>query len=485
MLISGIFSAGPLETAVQRSGTVDFEAPAVQQAKVLLRHVGTRGILSQSPLSSLPSPLDGFMSDLRSRVPTPDAVRSYFRRNHLNSEDFGDLPPYGDALPDSVRYFVIHDTSSPNYAKNDFPSDINEPGWTWNHLKDRWAGFQRTHVFTNRVGGSLTIRDFNQPLPRSATRWESRDFAARGKHFVHVENTQPRRSLPGAGSGNDAQGPNPGFTAAQYERLALLYISASARRGQWLIPAFHAAVDDGITGGHDDPQNFDLSQWAQQVEKALSEIPAQGLAHRIASSYDPPEASRERLGRISFTGATEENVSLKGLARMYTLRSGALYIHADMDIDADGSPRAKVIDPKNGQLETSLAYKSLTGQARYLDSERVLYIALPYPLYKSKWHVKLGDVAAVIYGDKIAYAVVADSGPSNLIGEGSVKLAQALGHDPFVVKHGKRVVGSSIPKDVIYIVFPGTRDPNIKPGTVNSISQQIGSRGFAALGGRP
>ena len=33
------------------------------------------------------------------------------------------------------------------------------------------------------------------------------------------------------------------FTAAQYDRIALLYTIASVRAGQWLIPAFHAAID--------------------------------------------------------------------------------------------------------------------------------------------------------------------------------------------------------------------------------------------------
>jgi len=37
--------------------------------------------------------------------------------------------------------------------------------------------------------------------------------------------------------------PDPGFTPAQYERLALQYIIASVRRGSWMIPAFHCVLD--------------------------------------------------------------------------------------------------------------------------------------------------------------------------------------------------------------------------------------------------
>ena len=53
----------------------------------------------------------------------------------------------------------------------------------------------------------------------------------------------------------------PGFTEAQYESLALAYIAASMRAGDWLIPGFHAAIDEGLSDGHDDPQNFELSRF--------------------------------------------------------------------------------------------------------------------------------------------------------------------------------------------------------------------------------
>jgi hypothetical protein len=49
---------------------------------------------------------------------------------------------------------------------------------------------------------------------------------------------------------------------AQYDRLALLYTIASVRRGEWLIPAFHAAIDAEIRNGHDDPMNFDIGSFA-------------------------------------------------------------------------------------------------------------------------------------------------------------------------------------------------------------------------------
>ena len=92
---------------------------------------------------------------------------------------------------------------------------------------------------------------------------------ARGR-FVHIETVQPRRFLPGASNRGQTYGPKPGFTAAQYRMLAALYVYASARAGRWLIPAFHSAVDDGIPEAHDDPQNFELKQFARELEKLVS-----------------------------------------------------------------------------------------------------------------------------------------------------------------------------------------------------------------------
>jgi hypothetical protein len=83
---------------------------------------------------------------------------------------------------------------------------------------------------------------------------------------------QPRRRAPGFGRRNDAQAPTPGFTAAQYDRLALLYVVASVRAGAWMIPAFHASIDSGIRGGHDDPQNFDLQIFTRSLEDLLQSL---------------------------------------------------------------------------------------------------------------------------------------------------------------------------------------------------------------------
>jgi hypothetical protein len=99
--------------------------------------------------------------------------------------------------------------------------------------------------------------------------------------FLHIELIQPRRRAPGFGRRNDAQAPTPGFTGAQYDRLALVYVIASVRAGTWMIPAFHAAIDADIRGGHDDPQNFDLETFARSLSNLIRVLQSEEL---LASS---------------------------------------------------------------------------------------------------------------------------------------------------------------------------------------------------------
>jgi hypothetical protein len=104
-----------------------------------------------------------------------------------------------------------------------------------------------------------------------ATKYERRNPDRKGL-FIHVELIQPRRRDPSGGPTNDGLAPEPGFTAKQLDRLALVFVAASVRRGQWLVPAFHAAVDAGIPNAHDDPQDFDLEQWLTSLETLLIEL---------------------------------------------------------------------------------------------------------------------------------------------------------------------------------------------------------------------
>jgi hypothetical protein len=155
-----------------------------------------------------------------------------------------------------------------------------------------------------------------------------------------------------------------------------------------------------------------------------------------------------------------------------------------MDIDADGSPNALIIDPEFGQLITAYSYRGFSGQVSYVDAERVPYIVLPEAdgqneEFYERTRIGLGDLAAVIYRGHVEFAFVADLGPPDKLGEGSVALAQALGHNPFVLRGGQERIDRSIPGGVIYIVFPGSR---LRGATPNNILQLLREKGERLLG---
>ncbi|CAN5491871.1 hypothetical protein BH09MYX1_BH09MYX1_65090 [soil metagenome] len=61
----------------------------------------------------------------------------------------------------------------------------------------------------------------------------------------------------------------------------------------------------------------------------------------------------------------------------------------------------------------------------------------------------MGSVVAVIYGGKIEYGILGDTGPLNIIGEASYAMAKNLGIDPNPATGG-------VDKGVTYIAFTGT-----------------------------
>ncbi len=109
--------------------------------------------------------------------------------------------------------------------------------------------------------------------------------------FLHVELVQPRRSQPGRGRNNDAQAPTPGFSDIQYDRLALIYTIASVRAERWLIPAFHIAIDSGIRGGHDDPQNFEIEAFAGSLQRLMARL-ERTTEMRIAETGSDPSPAQ-------------------------------------------------------------------------------------------------------------------------------------------------------------------------------------------------
>ena len=116
--------------------------------------------------------------------------------------------------------------------------------------------------------------------------------------------------------------------------------------------------------------------------------------------------------------------------------------------------------------------KERTDPTRYVDSESINFFVLPGKLGLG---AKLGDFGVVIRPKTNAYdyAIYADGGPANKLGEGSIALAASLGIPSNPKKGG-------VDGGIITIVFPGTsKGWPLSPVQIDS----HGSALFAKWGG--
>ncbi|MYY81660.1 hypothetical protein GT044_10405 [Streptomyces sp. SID335] len=129
----------------------------------------------------------------------------------------------------------------------------------------------------------------------------------------------------------------------------------------------------------------------------------------------------------------------------------AVFWKADMDIDCDGR-EGKTCNPRTDPLfQPTTAYQQSDG--RQLDAENLPYVVVPGASHRwnhTEHGVTGGTVAAVVHRDKVQYAVVGDTGPTDLIGEASYATARALGINPDPRKGGAG-------PDVTYILFKGSK----------------------------
>ena len=254
--------------------TLSYAGTPVQQAMCLMRGMDATRNLGP-PLQSLPPGLASRIGETTG-LPSREVLSSYLSKQNLETDFAAHLwEPVSrahDNDPDApmARYFVIHDTSGPIFGHHGFPDDINDETAHLNNLKNFVCsdGWGKAHVVVNRVGDMLVDHDFAMPWRETKFEQAAEFGGALQGLFLHVELIQPRRR----GRGGDGHSPDPAFTAAQYDRLALLYTIASVRRGQWLIPAFHAAIDAEIPNGHDDPLNFDIDSFAGSIDRLAEKL---------------------------------------------------------------------------------------------------------------------------------------------------------------------------------------------------------------------
>jgi hypothetical protein len=99
-----------------------------------------------------------------------------------------------------------------------------------------------------------------------------------------------------------------------------------------------------------------------------------------------------------------------------------------------------------------------------LNAHEVPYFVLPAGKYQGLG-IKPGDVAAVRYNGKVAFARFGDVGPSHKLGEGSMALARSLGINDSPTHGG-------VQRGVEYLVFPGSGS---SPTHTASDSSRVGA----------
>jgi hypothetical protein len=157
-------------------------------------------------------------------------------------------------------------------------------------------------------------------------------------------------------------------------------------------------------------------------------------------------------------------------------KSGSAYFwKADMDIDCDGISTSHCNKSKDPWYQGQTSFETSKGKSFQADKTHYYVIPLPSSRFSYKSAgIKPGTVAAVIYKNKVVYAVFADEGPNTIIGEASYATASALGINPDPANGGTD-------SGVTYIVFKGNVPSPVEDN--NAITSKGQSAASAWLNG--
>jgi hypothetical protein len=150
--------------------------------------------------------------------------------------------------------------------------------------------------------------------------------------------------------------------------------------------------------------------------------------------------------------------------------NGAVFWKADMDIDCDGKQTSTC------NSTTDPWYQSQTSFGSNIDAAALPYVVIPLPSSKfdyRKQGIAGGQSVAVIYNGRLVYGVFVDEGPSDIIGEASVAMANALG-----IPSNPKTGGAD--SGITYIVFTGSTGV-VAPLTSTTLAASVGQARAADL----
>jgi hypothetical protein len=121
---------------------------------------------------------------------------------------------------------------------------------------------------------------------------------------------------------------------------------------------------------------------------------------------------------------------------------------ADFDVDCDGGRGAICMSDPDYLPDTS----AVDSMGRPLDASTLPFIVIPLASTRFRYAdhgIRAGQVALVMYRDRMVFGIFGDAGPASIIGEASFAMAEALG-----IPSSPRTGG--VDSGVTYLVFTGT-----------------------------
>lgn len=238
-------------------------------------------------------------------------------------------------------------------------------------------------------------------------------------------------------------------------------------------------------------------------------------------AYTPPPASADAVRDVDFSAASpldedyraqfercdRENIFrgalMKGFRRckndpnrvraLLKFPNGAVFFESKMGLDIDGSHKACGDPGSADQCPTWFRWPGLTGNARFVDSDKFPYVVIPIAgpnatlgkEFRNKTGVDSGDLGVVVFRDKVVPVFVADGGPHNKLGEGSAALFRELGEDRCremgAGGHCKRYLDASIERGVLFFLFPGSKIRGLTPENALESVRREALRRFSEL----
>ncbi|WP_242137801.1 MULTISPECIES: glycoside hydrolase family 75 protein [unclassified Sphingomonas] len=177
------------------------------------------------------------------------------------------------------------------------------------------------------------------------------------------------------------------------------------------------------------------------------------------------------------------------------LPGGAIAYVAKLAVDLDGSPFA--CSPDHGAMDqcpTSLMLPDGKGGEIPVDADKIPYVVIPWEgphdekgRFTKLTGVDVGDFGVVIAHGRTIPVIVADTGPFEKLGEGSLALHRALGRELCIARSNagtcRRVIErmESIGGDVTTVLFPHSAREGVTPANIAQIVREEGLRRWQAF----